>query len=160
MQYPQKAAEVLSIVAEKIKIDMEAGRLKIDLIVGPAMGGIIVAYELGRQLAIPAIFTERDENGIMVLRRGFEIQKGQNILIAEDVVTTAKSSGETAKALVDKGGIISGLASIVDRRSPGIEVDWPFYSAIKIPVDNLEADKCELCKNGIPLIKPGSRKIF
>ncbi|MDR0472633.1 MAG: orotate phosphoribosyltransferase [Treponema sp.] len=159
LQYPDRAAAALEKAAEQIRADINSGKLKIDIIAGPAMGGIIVAYELGRQLGLPAIFTERDDTGTMSLRRGFEIEKGQRILIAEDVVTTAKSSGETAKALEKKGAVIAALACIVDRRSAGIEVSWPFYSAIQISAENWEADNCVFCKQGIPVTKPGSRKI-
>jgi orotate phosphoribosyltransferase len=158
LQYPDRAAAALSEVAERIKADMKAGKLKIDAVVGPAMGGIIVAYELGRQLGIPAFFTERDDSGAMTLRRGFEINPGQSLLIAEDVVTTAKSSGECAKALEGAGARIAALACIVDRRAPGVEVSWPFYPACRLDAANWDAGDCELCKKGVPLVKPGSRK--
>jgi orotate phosphoribosyltransferase len=158
LQYPDRAASALAGVTEKIKQDIQAGKLKIDAVVGPAMGGIVVAYELGRQLGVPALFTERDDTGIMVLRRGFEIQPGQKILITEDVVTTGKSYGECAAALEGQGAQIAALACIVDRRQAGIEVPWPFYPACKVDVANWEADSCDLCKKGIPAVKPGSRK--
>ena len=157
-QYPDRTAEALKSVAEKIKADIDAGKLKIDVIVGPAMGGIICAYELGRQLGLPAIFTERDDSGKMTLRRGFEIEKGQNVLIAEDVVTTAKSSGETAAALEEHGAVIAALACLVDRRAQGIDVNWPFFPAVKIEAESWDAGNCELCKQNIPVTKPGSRK--
>jgi orotate phosphoribosyltransferase len=158
LQYPDRAAAALAGVVEKIKQDLQAGKLRIDAVVGPAMGGIVVAYELGRQLGIPALFTERDDAGTMVLRRGFEIQPGQKILITEDVVTTGKSYGECATALEGQGAQIAALACIVDRRQAGIEVPWPFYPACKVDVANWEADSCDLCKKGIPAVKPGSRK--
>ena len=158
LQYPDRAAAALSVVAENLRADMKAGKLKIDAVVGPAMGGIIVAYELGRLLGLPAIFTERDESGTMTLRRGFEITAGQNLLIAEDVVTTAKSSGETAKVLEEMGGRIAALACIVDRRAAGLEAPWPFYPACRLEAGNWEAAECDLCKKGVPLVKPGSRK--
>jgi orotate phosphoribosyltransferase len=158
LQYPLKAEAAFSGVAEKIRLDMEAGRLVIDLVAGPAMGGIIAAYELARQLGLPAIFTERDDSGAMVLRRGFEILPGQKILITEDVVTTGKSSGECAAALESQGAKIAALACLVDRRSAGIEIPWPFYPACTVTAANWEAVGCELCKKGIPAVKPGSRK--
>ena len=158
LMYPDRAAAALSGVAEQIKADMKAGKLIIDAVVGPAMGGIIVAYELGRQLALPAFFTERDETGAMTLRRGFEVKPGMNLIIAEDVVTTAKSSGESARVLEERGARIAALVSIVDRRSQGVEVPWPFYSACRLDAANWDAGDCELCKKGIPLVKPGSRK--
>lgn len=98
MQYPDKAHKVVAKVADQVK------DLDIDVIVGPAMGGIRAAYELGSQLNMKTIFTERVDN-IMTLRRGFEINKGDRILIMEDVVTTGKSSMETAKVLEEHGGL-------------------------------------------------------
>jgi orotate phosphoribosyltransferase len=159
LQYPDMAAEALTGVAEQIKLDIQAGKLEIDAVVGPAMGGIIVAYELGRQLGYPALFTERDDSGVMVLRRGFELRQGQKILITEDVVTTGKSCGECAVVLEGLGAQIAALACVVDRRQAGINIHWPFYSACKIEAANWEADVCDLCKKGIPAVKPGSRKV-
>ena len=158
LQYPDRAAEALSGVTEILKADMQSGKLQIDAIVGPAMGGIIVAYELGRQLCLPAFFTERDETGAMTLRRGFEIKPGQSILIAEDVVTTAKSSGESARILETLGAKITAMVCIVDRRASAVEVPWPFYAACRVEAVSWAAEDCELCKKGIPPIKPGSRK--
>lgn len=158
LQYPDKAAAALAAVAEKIKQDMQAGTLEIDAVAGPAMGGIIVAYELGRQLGLPALFTERDDSGTMTVRRGFSVESGQKILIAEDVVTTGKSYGECAAALNSLGAQINALACIVDRRLPGIEIPWPFYPACKVDVSNWDAHSCDLCEKGVPAVKPGSRK--
>jgi len=157
LEHPDRAAAALSGVAEQIRADMKAGKLKIDLVVGPAMGGIIVAYELARQLGLPALYTERDDKGGMTLRRGFDIKPGQNILIAEDVVTTAKSSGECAQAIEVTGGRISALTCIVDRRAANIEVPWPFYPACRLEAATWEPGDCELCKKSIPVTKPGSR---
>ena len=159
LEHPSRAQAALSVVAQAIKADMEAGKLHIDAVVGPAIGGIIVAYELARQLGLPAFFTERDDSGTMVVRRGFEVKPGQNLLIAEDVVTTAKSSGECAKALEELGGRITALTCIVDRRAEGVEVAWPFYAACRVKAVTWEAADCELCKKGIAVVKPGSRKI-
>ena len=158
LQYPDKAEAALAGVAEKIKQDMQTGTLEIDAVVGPAMGGIVAAYELGRQLGLPAFFTERDDSGSMVLRRGFEIQPGQKILITEDVITTSKSSGECAAALEGLGAVITAIACLVDRRQAGVEITWPFYPACTVDVANWEAETCDLCKQGIPVEKPGSRR--
>ncbi len=121
------------------------------MVCGPAMGGIIVAYELGRQLGKRAIFTER-ENNVMTLRRGFEIKKGEKVLITEDVVTTGKSSMETAKVIEELGGEVIGIACIVDRRVN--DIFCPVYSAMQLEIATYEADECPLCKAGIPLVKP------
>ena len=92
----------------------------------------------------------------MTLRRGFEIQKGEKVLITEDVVTTGKSSMETAKVIEELGGEVVGIACIVDRRVN--EIFCPVYSAMQLEIATYEADECPLCKAGIPLVKPGSRK--
>jgi orotate phosphoribosyltransferase len=159
LQYPDRAAEALAGVAERLRADMKAGKLALDAIVGPAMGGIVVAYELARQLGLPGFFTERDESGAMALRRGFQVSPGMRILIAEDVVTTGKSSGESAAVLEAAGAKIAGLACVVDRRESGLPLAWPLYAACTMEVGNWEPDNCGLCKQGIPAVKPGSRKI-
>lgn len=152
LQYPDKAEQVLSIVADKVK------DIDFDIVVGPAMGGVVVAYELARQLNKPGIFTERQE-GIMTLRRGFEIKNGQKVIISEDVITTGKSSLEVAKLIEELGGEVVALCSIVDRREEGVEVPYPVYSAIKLEVNSYEKEECPLCSAKIPYVKPGSRNI-
>jgi orotate phosphoribosyltransferase len=158
LQYPDKAAAALGAAARRIREDMEAGKLAVDAVAGPAMGGIIVAYELGRLLGLPAFFTERDDTGAMALRRGFEVTPGQRILIAEDVVTTGKSSGESAAVLEGLGARIVALACVVDRRAAGAPLAWPVYPACTVTAGDWEAGSCELCKRGIPAVKPGSRR--
>ncbi|CDI50566.1 orotate phosphoribosyltransferase [Clostridium tetani] len=152
LQYPDKAEKVLKVVVDKIK------DLDFDMVVGPAMGGIIVAYELGRQLKKPNIFTERQE-GVMTLRRGFEIQKGQKVIITEDVVTTGKSSLEVANLIEELGGEVVAICSIVDRMDDNIELPYNLYSSVKIDVKSYEEKDCPLCKEGLEYIKPGSRNI-
>ncbi len=149
LQYPDRAERVISVIKEQVK------DLPIDMVVGPAMGGILVAYELGRQLGVPAIFTERVDN-VMTLRRGFEVKPGQKLLITEDVVTTGKSSLETIEVLKGYGAEVIGIACLADR-STG-DFPYPIYSATKLDIQSWEADECPLCKQGIPVVKPGSRK--
>jgi orotate phosphoribosyltransferase len=152
MQYPDKAAKVLKIVADKIK-DVD-----FDLIVGPAMGGVVVAYELARQLHKPGIFAER-QDGEMTIRRGFEINKGQKVLISEDVITTGKSSQEVAKIIEALDGEVVGLCCIVDRRAAGVEFPYPIYSAVKLEIKSYDKEVCPMCKEGTEYVKPGSRNI-
>jgi orotate phosphoribosyltransferase len=150
LQYPDRAAKVLAVVVEKLK------DVQVDIVVGPAMGGIIVAYELGRQLGVPAIFTEREE-GKMTLRRGFEIHEGQKVLITEDVVTTGKSSLETIEVLKELGAEIVGIACIVNRSTGSLA--YPLFDAIRLDIESWDPADCPLCKEGIPYVKPGSRAI-
>jgi orotate phosphoribosyltransferase len=161
-QYPGKAAEALAPVARRIRAALASGALGFDAVAGPALGGIIAAWELGRQLGIPALFTERDESGAMTLRRGFEVEPGQRFLVAEDVITTGKSFGECAAALEDRGGVVAALACLVDRRplegGLPMETPWPLYAACRVEAQTWDAESCELCRGGIPPVKPGSRK--
>jgi orotate phosphoribosyltransferase len=160
LEYPDRAAAALAPLAEKIRADIASGKLAVDAVVGPAMGGIIVAYELARQLGLPAFFTERGDGGGMVLRRGFEVKKKERILISEDVITTGKSYGECAAALIALGADVTALACVVDRRAANTEdTPWPLYAACKVTAENWEAGNCDLCRQGIPAVKPGSRKI-
>ncbi|MFI3210430.1 MAG: orotate phosphoribosyltransferase [Peptostreptococcaceae bacterium] len=150
LRFADHAEAVLSTVVAQIK------DLDIDLVVGPAMGGVIVSYELGRQLKKEAVFTER-KDGVMELRRGFEVKKDARIIIAEDVVTTGKSTIETKVALEKLGGEVIGVACIADRTSSDIGI--PIYSAIKLDIQVHDADNCSICSEGkINLIKPGSRE--
>lgn len=150
LRYPDQAAKVLNLVVDKIK------DLDIDLVVGPAMGGVVVSYELGRQLGKEAVFTERKDN-VMELRRGFEVKPGAKIIIAEDVVTTGKSTKETKKVLEELGGEVIGVACIANRTKD--DIGMPIYSAIDLDIQVYESDACPLCEEGkIDLVKPGSRE--
>lgn len=153
LMYPDRAEKVCKVIAEKLN------GTKVDMVVGPAMGGIIIAYELGRVLGCPAIFTER-ENEKMTLRRGFKVEKGMKVLVVEDVITTGKSSLETIEVLKEQGAEVIGIACLADR-TQGKNVGFPIYSAIELNINTYDADDCPLCKSGeIELVKPGSRKKF
>jgi orotate phosphoribosyltransferase len=163
LQYPDKAAEVVGIVAKRIEAEIKAGKIEVDSVIGPAMGGIVVAYELGRQLKKPAFFTERNDEGVMTLRRGFEIVPGEKIVIAEDVVTTGKSTLETAEQIKALGGVVVASICVVDRRPADAAepFPWPLFAALRQPAVLWDASDCELCKEGkLPAVKPGSRKVF
>ncbi|MDD4291675.1 MAG: orotate phosphoribosyltransferase [Clostridia bacterium] len=151
LRYPQLAERVLKTVAEQVR------NVAVDVVCGPAMGGVIVSYELGRQLGKESIFTERVD-GVMQLRRGFTVEKGAKVLITEDVVTTGKSTMETVKALTDMGADVVGVCCIADRRGDGCVLELPVYSAIRLYIATYAAEDCPLCKEGKPLVKPGSRK--
>ncbi len=152
-QYPDKCAEVMAPVAEKLK------EMDVDLFVGPAMGGIVYAYELGRQCGKPAIFTERVDN-VMTLKR-FQIKPGTRCIIAEDVVTTGVSSLETKRVIEEAGGICLGIVCVVDRTTAAAPSPIPILaSALKLELPNYAPDECPICKEGkMPLVHLGSRKM-
>ena len=153
LRFPELSAEVLSTVTEQVK------NLPITKVCGPAMGGIIVSYELSRQLGVESIFTER-KDGEMQLRRGFTVGKGDKILIAEDVITTGKSTMETVRALEDMGAEVIGAACIADRRAEECDFALPVYAALRLSIDSYEPDDCPICREGkLKLEKPGSREL-
>jgi orotate phosphoribosyltransferase len=151
LQYPDLAEKIAKKIVEKISKD-----LKIDVVVGPALGGIIIAYELARALKVRGIFAEREE-GKMTLRRGFSIKPGEKVLICEDVVTTGGSALEVANLIKENGGEVVSFACIVDRSGGKNIFDKPFYSLIQLKLDTYKPEECPLCREGIPLVKPGSR---
>ncbi|OGI19553.1 MAG: orotate phosphoribosyltransferase [Candidatus Melainabacteria bacterium RIFOXYA12_FULL_32_12] len=147
LQYPDIAGEVGSRLAQLF--DME-----IDLVVGPALGGIIIAHEVGRALNKRTIFAER-KDGTLCIRRGFEISKGERIIILEDVITTAKSAKETAEIIKEWGGEIVGYGCIVDR-SEG-KTGLNIKSLLQMTPEVYDPSACPLCKQGSKAEKPGSR---
>lgn len=150
-------ADTSEIICKELA-DKFAGE-KIDVVVDPALGGVIMAYEMGRQLGVRNIFAER-ENGNMTLRRGFKVEKGERVLVCEDVVTTGGSVKEVIALLSDMGAEIVGVGSVVDRSNGKVDFGVPFHAVLSMEVTSYEADNCPLCKEGkIPAIKPGSRNL-
>jgi orotate phosphoribosyltransferase len=151
-QYPEISEKFARALVEKFK------DIKIDVVASPAIGGIILGYEVARALGVKAIFSEREENQ-MKFRRGFKINRGERVLIVEDVITTGGSVREVKELIEKEGGKPVGIGTIVDRSDKKLDFDLPFKSLIKLKIKKYEPSNCQLCKKGIPLIKPGSRKI-
>ena len=133
---------------------------KVDLVVAPAMGGIIIGHEVARQFGVPFLFTERDSGtNAMTLRRGFELQPGQRAVVVEDVITTGGSTGEVVRLLQDAGVTVLAAGSIVDRSGGKASVGVPRVSLQELnPVTYSPAD-CPQCREGVPVVKPGSRRV-
>ncbi len=151
-EFPQESAAVCDEVAAAFKDE------KIDFVAGPAIGGIIMAYEVARALGTRNIFAER-ENGIMTLRRGFggAVAPGSRALVVEDVVTTGGSVKEVISLLRSLGVEVIGVAAVVDRSNGAVDFGVPFRALVSMEVQSWEADACPLCARGIPIAKPGSR---
>ena len=131
---------------------------KIDIVIGPALDAVQMAYEVSRTLSCENFFTER-YNGFMALRRGFVIVPKQRVLVVEDVVTTGGSVREVIDIVKDQGGVVVGVGVIVDRTGGNIDFGVPLKAVISVKIESWEAEDCPLCKNGnIKLVKPGSRK--
>ncbi len=129
----------------------------ITAVVGPAMGGIVMSYEVARSLKARSLFAER-ENGKMALRRGFAIAPGEPVLVVEDVITTGGSVKEVIDLVGEAGGQVAGVAVLVDRSGGEARLGVRTESLLEIPAVSYSPDQCPLCLRGIPFVKPGSRK--
>ena len=151
---PKKAKFICESLAEKIRKNFK----KIDLLLSPAVGGIVIGYEIGRILNIETIFAER-VNEIFSLRRGFKINNGQKILILEDVITTGKSSLECSNLVIKAGGEIVGYACLIDRSAGTTDIDKKIISQVEIQIPTYSEENLPKHLKGIKAIKPGSRNL-
>lgn len=148
-----RGARLCKALADKVR---ESGHT-IDVIVAPAMGGVVVGYEMGRQLNVPAMFCERVE-GKFELRRGFALEEGQRVLVVEDVVTTGKSSMEAVACIKAHGGVPVAAVSLIDRRgSNDVSLTLPLISLMKLDIPTYKPDALPEELKKIPAVKPGSR---
>lgn len=152
LQYPEYTALFAETIISGFKNE------KIDFVVGPAVGGIVIAYEIGRQLGIPGIFTER-EGGVMTLRRGFEIPSGAKVLVVEDVVTTGGSVFEVIKVVEQHGAEVLGVGFLVDRSGDNVDFGVKKQAVTSLNVKTYSPTECPMCREGSIAVKPGSRKI-
>ena len=150
---PARAERIARALTDRIP---EEVRRQIDIVVSPAMGGVIIGHEMGRALGRPAVFVERPD-GSFELRRGFRLDAGAKVLMVEDVVTTGLSSREAIKAIEEAGGRVIAAASIVDRSGGSADLGVPYTSLIRIDVPTYAADALPPELAAIPAIKPGSR---
>ncbi len=137
-----------------------AERLKdqqIKTVASPAIGGIVIGYEVARQLGARFVWTEREE-GKMTLRRGFTVRQNERVLVVEDVITTGGSTRETIEALSRAGAKVVAAASIIDRSDGRADVSVPLFSLASLDVPAVKPSDCQLCKDGEPANKPGSRR--
>lgn len=129
----------------------------VDVVMGPALGGVILSYEVARQLGVAGIYCER-ENGAMVLKRGFSIEKGQRVLIVEDVVTSGASLGLAVELVAREGGVVAGIGVIVDRTLGAADFGVRFESVVEIEIASYPADECPLCAAQEPLTLTSGKK--
>jgi orotate phosphoribosyltransferase len=130
----------------------------VETVVAPAIGGIIIGWEVARALGVRSVWTERDAEGRMTLRRGFTVRPGERVLVVEDVITTGGSTRETCDALRAAGALVVGAASIIDRSGGRADVGVPRVALATLEVPAVSPADCTLCAEGIPAVKPGSRK--
>ncbi|MFO0985287.1 MAG: orotate phosphoribosyltransferase [Planctomycetota bacterium] len=128
---------------------------QVDVVIGPALGGVLVAHEVARYLGTRALFAER-QGAELVLRRGFALHPGERVLVVEDVVTSGGSALEVVRIVKQSGAEVAGVGAIIDRGG-GASLPQPFRALLQVPFAHFAPDQCPLCQKGIPVVKPGSR---
>ncbi len=151
LQHPGDAGALGQALAEKVKAAGHA----VDVVLSPAMGGLIIGHEVGRALGVRAIFAER-QDGVLTLRRGFRIEPGERVLVVEDVVTTGKSTLETVTVAEQAGATVAAAASIINRGG-GDALSIPYLSLAEARFPTFAADAVPEHLHGVPAVKPGSR---
>jgi len=151
-EQPAMAEEVANLMEEILPED-----LRVDTVLSPAIGGILWGYELARALGARSLFAERKPGELFQLRRGFQLKRGERVLLAEDVVTTGRSVLEVVPLIEAAGAELVGFASIADRSGGKFKPAHPFFSLIKLDFQTWTPEECPLCAAGHPVEKPGSR---
>jgi len=152
LQYPEYAEKICRLIANHYH------STEIDTVIAPAIGGIVVGQEVARQLNKKSIFAEREDKTLS-LRRGFILEKGEKVLVCEDVVTTGGSVFEVIDIVKSFEAEVAGVGYIVDRSNGKVNFGYPQFSTMKLDAVSFPREECSLCKEGIELIKPGSKKI-
>jgi orotate phosphoribosyltransferase len=149
LQYPEYTTELCKMIASHYRSQ------RIEVVAGPTTGGVILAYEVARQLGVRGIFAEKTPGGHRAFRRGFGIAKGERVLIVDDIMTTGGSIKETIDAVNTLGGNIIGIGILVDRSEKKNSLGFPLFSCLKTNELTYKPESCPLCLGGKPLVKPG-----
>jgi orotate phosphoribosyltransferase len=150
LQYPQYTEKLCRLIAGHFR------KSGVQVVAGPTTGGVILAYEVGRQLGVRGIFAEKGESGGREFRRGFRIAPDERVLIVDDVVTAGGSIGDTIAAVKNMGGRIVGVGVLVDRSPEKLDFGVPFFACRRAEIITYRPEQCPLCAAGVPLVKPGS----
>ena len=150
LQHPREAEAYGAALAERLR------GLGPQVVLSPALGGIVIGHEVGRALGVRAIFAER-QDGVLTLRRGFTLAPGEAVVVVEDVVTTGGSTRETIDVARAAGARVVGAGAIIDRSGGRQQLDVPFHALASVPLPTYDPASCPLCLAGLPVVKPGSR---
>jgi len=152
LQHPEQAARLAAALVAK------AGWKGVETVVAPALGGVVWGYELARQLGARALFVERNAEGRFELRRGFQLGRGERVLVAEDVLTTGGSTRETLGVARASRAEVVGVAALVDRSGGSVELNVRTWALVRLDLETYAVGECPQCRNGVPVEKPGSRR--
>jgi orotate phosphoribosyltransferase len=147
MEDPAATTAMCGMIADRFR---ESGAT---LVVGPAMGGVILAYETARQLGLHAIFAEKGEGGRLLFDRGFGVERDQPVLVVDDVLTTGGSVRQVLALLDEAGAKVAGVGFLIDRTDGGVDFGVPFYACHSMQVESYAPDACPLCAQGLPLVE-------
>jgi orotate phosphoribosyltransferase len=150
LEHPRNAKAIGAALGDRLRT------LDVRKVVAPALGGVVIGYTVAEALNLPSVFTER-KDGRMSLRRGFTIGDGERVVIVEDVVTTGKSTRETAEVIAEHGGRVAGFASILNRSGKANPFEEPYEALLALDLDTYAPEACPLCAQDVPLDAPGSR---
>lgn len=150
LQHPREAEALGAAIADRVR------GLGVQAVLSPALGGIVIGHEVARALGVRAIFAER-QDGRLTLRRGFALEPHEKVLVVEDVVTTGGSTRETIEVARQAGAVVVGAAAIIDRSGGQQKIGVPFHVLAEVSLPTYDAESCPLCRDGQPLVKPGSR---
>jgi len=149
LQFPHYAEQLCRMIADHFRSN------RIDVVAGPTIGGIIVAYEVARQLGVRGIFAEKAGEEQRVFRRGLSIKQGERVLLVDDITTTGSSIRQVMTAINDQGGTVVGIGILVNRSERELEFGVPFFSCHRAITTTYPPDNCPLCAANVPLVKPG-----
>ena len=149
LQFPAYTEKLCRLITNRYRNE------RVEVVAGPTTGGVILAYEVARQLGVRGIFAEKTAAGDRAFRRGFSISMGERVLIVDDIMTTGGSIFETVAAVKKLGGNIVGIGILVDRSDKKIDFGIPFFACHRADEITYKSQTCPLCAGGIPLVKPG-----
>ncbi len=150
LEHPEYTQILCSMIADRFRNE------RIDVVAGPTTGGIILAFEVAKQLGVRCIFAEKEDNGKRTFRRGFVLNDGERVLVVDDVLTTGKSVNEVLEAVATRNGCVTGIGVLVDRSGQDLNFRSPLFSCLRSVTPAYRPEGCPLCKRGLPLVKPGS----
>lgn len=151
LEFPEHAAQLCALMAAHFQ-----GQ-GVEVVAGPTTGGIILAYEVAKQLGVRAIYAEKEGEG-RTFRRGFVLRPGEKVLVVDDILTTGKSVREVLDAVKARGGQVVGIGVLVDRAEQDLQLGYPLMSCLRSVTPAYKPEACPLCRQGLPLVKPGSSK--
>ena len=152
LQFPNYTEQLCRMIADHFR------EQEIQVVAGPTTGGIILAFEVARQLGVRGIFAEKEGTGGRAFRRGFSISSGERVLIVDDLLTTGGSIREVIAAVTNQGGVVVGVGVLVDRSEHSIDFGVPLFSCHRATIITYPPENCPLCAEQVPLVKPGGSK--